>query len=112
MKDLFTNTFLLDAKIKLSLAGASENEKKKKKKEWFPLARKLVSTSRNKVIFQKLDFHYQKQKCPNERILFHETENRFPLVRMENLFKYMFLLDEKTTYIGKNIRKIKENCCQ
>ena len=29
-----------------------------KKKKWFPLARKSVSTSRNKVIFQKLDFPY------------------------------------------------------
>ena len=27
-------------------------------KKWFPLARKSVSTSRNKVIFQELDFLY------------------------------------------------------
>ena len=33
-------------------------------KKWFPLARKSVSTSRNKVIFPKLHFPYgfQKQK--------------------------------------------------
>ena len=50
---MFTNTFPLDGKVKLSVAGESENGRKK----WFTLARKSVSTSRNKVIFQKLDFY-------------------------------------------------------
>ena len=54
MQDLFTNMFSLDGKIKLSVAGVSENERKK----WFPLPRKIASSSRNKVIFQKLDFPY------------------------------------------------------
>ena len=64
MQDLFTNTFPLDGKIKLSVAGVSENGRKK----WFPLARKSVSTSRNKVIFQI--FSLAEKKCPNKRILF------------------------------------------
>ena len=54
MQDLLTDKFPLDQKIKLSVAGVSENGRKK----GFPLARKLVSTSKNKVIFQKVDFPY------------------------------------------------------
>ena len=37
-------------------------------KKWFPLARKSVSTSRNKVIFQI--FSLAEKECPNKRILF------------------------------------------
>ena len=69
MQDLFTNTFPLDGKIKLSVAGESQNGRKK----WFLLARKLVSTSRNKVVFQKLDFPVvstNRKKSPNKKILF------------------------------------------
>ena len=66
---MLTNKFPLDGKIKLSVARVSKNGRKK----WFALARKSVSTSRNKIIFQKLDFpcgfHWQ-QKSPNKRILF------------------------------------------
>ena len=39
-------------------------------KKWFPPVRKSVSTSRNKSLFQKLDFHYQIKKFPNKRILY------------------------------------------
>ena len=42
-------------------------------KKWFPLARKSVSASRNKFIFQNLDFPYgpaNRKKSPNKRILF------------------------------------------
>ena len=53
MQNLFTNTFPLEGKIKLSVAGESQNGRKK----WFPLARKSVSTNENKVLFQKIDFH-------------------------------------------------------
>ena len=56
MQDLFTNTFPLDGKIRLLVAGVSENERKK-----------MVSTSRNKVIFEEMDFHWQKKR-PNKRI--------------------------------------------
>ena len=45
---LFTNTFLLDGKIKLLVAGVSESGRKK----WVPLARKSVSFIRKKVIFK------------------------------------------------------------
>ena len=44
--------FPLDGKLKLAVAGLPQNGRKK----WFPLARKSVSTSRNKIIFQKFDF--------------------------------------------------------
>ena len=42
------------------------------KKKWFPLARKSVATSRNKVIFQKLDLSLftSRTKISNELILF------------------------------------------
>ena len=62
MPDLFTNKFPLDGKIKLPVVRVSENERK----IWFPPARKSVSTSRSKVIFQKLDFHEQK-KAPKKK---------------------------------------------
>ena len=65
MQDLFTNTFPLDGKIRLLVAGVSENRKKK----WFPLARKQfplagirlflkkwISTSRKKVEIKKYFF--------------------------------------------------------
>ena len=54
MQDLFANTSPLDEKMKLSVAGVTENGRRK----WFPLARKSVSPSQNKVILQKLDFPY------------------------------------------------------
>ena len=45
---------------------------KMKEKKWFPQARKSVSTSRNKVIFQKFDFPVptNRKKYLNKRILF------------------------------------------
>ena len=60
--------FSLDGKIKLAVAGVSQNGRKK----WFPLARKSVSTSKNKVIFQKFDSRFQQteKKTLNKRILF------------------------------------------
>ena len=55
MQDLLTNTFPLDGKTKLSVAGVFENGRKK----WFPLPRKSVSTSRkispNKIILFQVD---------------------------------------------------------
>ena len=51
-QNAFKNTFPQEEKIKLAVAGVYQNGRKKK---WFPLARKSVATSRNKVIFQKLD---------------------------------------------------------
>ena len=53
-QNAFKNTFPLDGKIKLAMTGVSQIRRKK----WFPLARKSVSTSRNKVIFQKLDLPF------------------------------------------------------
>ena len=50
------------------MTGMSQTGRKK----WFPLARKSVSTSKNKVIFQKLDLPVStnRKKSPNKRILF------------------------------------------
>ena len=66
--------------------------------KWFALARKSVSTSRNKFFFKSCRKNLQiKEYC------FRQTENRFPLAEMKNLFKNTFLLDKKTAYIGRNI---------
>ena len=62
-RNAFKNTFLLDQKIKLAAAGVPQNGGKKR----FPLARRWVSTSRNKVIFQKLDLQVSVNK--NKSIL-------------------------------------------
>ena len=41
------------------------------KKRWFTLTRESVSTSRNNIIFQELDFPVStSRKSPNKRILF------------------------------------------
>ena len=110
MQDLFTNKFPFDGKIKLSVAGVSGNGNK-----WFPLARKSVFTSMNKVIFQKLYFQLWFPLAEKNRHIkeycFKWTENRFPLPEMEMFCKNEFLLDEKN-YFGRNIWKIKEKRCQ
>ena len=52
-RNAFKNMFPLYGKIKLAVAaGVSQNGRKK---TWFAPARKLVSTSRSKIIFQELD---------------------------------------------------------
>ena len=82
----------------------SENGRKK----WFPPARKSVCTSRNKAIFQKLDFHEQK-KAPNEKVLFEVDRKLVSTIKNGKFIsEYVFLLDEKTAYIDRNIRKIKK----
>ena len=104
MPGLFTNKFPLDGKIKLPVVRVSENERK----IWFPPARKSVSTSRSKVIFQKLDFHEQK-KAPNKKILFQVDRKLVSTIRNGKFIsEHVFLLDEKTAYIDRNIRKIKK----
>ena len=60
----FRNTFPLDGKIKLAVAGVCL---KMEGKKWFPLTRKSVSTSRNKVIFQKLDLSVSKNRTKISR---------------------------------------------
>ena len=52
MQGLFTNTFSLAGKIKLSVAGVSEYGRKK----WYPQARESVSTNRDKVFFSTIGF--------------------------------------------------------
>ena len=90
------------------MAGVSEKGRKK----WFPPARKSVSTSRNKFIFQKLDF-YEQKKAPNNKILFQvDRKLVFTIRNGKSISEYVFLLDEKTAYIGRNFRKIKKQCCQ
>ena len=54
MQDQFKNAFSQEGKIRLTIAAVSENGRKK----WFSLAAKSVPTSRNKVIFQKLNFRF------------------------------------------------------
>ena len=64
-QDLFTNAFPLDGKIELSLTGVSKNGRKK----MIPLAKKLITTSRNKVIFNNW-ISTSRKKSLNKRILF------------------------------------------
>ena len=45
----------------------------------------------------------EKNGFQKKEYCFKQTENWFPLAGMENLFKNMFLLDEQTAYIGRNI---------
>ena len=81
-----------------------------KAKKWFPLARKSVSASRNKAIFQKLDLLVSTDKnLQIKEYCFNYTESRFPLAGMANSFKNMFQFDGKNAFIDRNIQKIKEN---
>ena len=50
-RNAFQNTFPLDGKVILAVAGVYQNGRKK----LFSLTKKSVATRRNKVIFQKLD---------------------------------------------------------
>ena len=56
----------IDGKIRLLVTGVSENGRKK----MVFTNQKTVSTSRNKVIFEKLDFHWQKKKVPIKECCF------------------------------------------
>ena len=69
-----------------------------KQKKWFPLVRKSVSTRRNKVIFQKLDFRFPQtdKKSLSKRMVFQ-------LDRMS--VSTTFPLDGKTASIDRNIQK-------
>ena len=51
-----------------------------------------------------------RRKAPNKRILFPQTENKFPVAGMTDLLKNMFSLDVKVTFCGSNaLKKIGEN---
>ena len=92
---MFTNTFPLDENTKLSVAKVSENGRKK----WFPLARRSISTSRNKkVIFQILDCTSIK-KSPNKQILVEVDRKSVTTSRNGELV----LLDEKSAYFDRNV---------
>ena len=77
-------------------------------KKWFPLARKWVSISRNKVIFQKLDLPVStnRKKSLNKKILFQIDRKSISISGMVNLFKNTFLLEGKTASIDTDIQKI------
>ena len=94
--------FPLDGKIKLSVAGVSKYGRKK----WFPLARESVSTSRNQVIFQKLDF--PEKNLQIKEYCFKYVEIRFPLAGVENLFKTKFLPDKNLLTLGEISEKSKK----
>ena len=72
-------------------------------KKQFPLARRSVFTSRNKAIFQNLDFLLAEKNVQIIEYCFKQTENWFPLAGMKNFFKNTLLLDEETTYFDRNI---------
>ena len=103
MNDLLKNKFTLDEK------ALTKNGKK-----WFLLARKSVSTSRNKVIFQKLDLPVSanRKKTLNKRILFQLDRKSVSTSGNGELFKNTLLLNGKPASIDRNIQKIQENGCQ
>ena len=81
-------------------------------KKWFPQAKKSVSTSSNKAIFQKLDLpvftnRTEISKLKNivstrQKVGFHQQEWKICL-------RIRFFQTEKTVSIDRNIQKIKEN---
>ena len=79
MKDLLKNKSIVDVEKALTTKSMCKVEE-----NWFPLDRKLVSTSGNKVFLQKLE---KKKKSVNKRIL--------------------FLLNRKSGPTDRNIGKIK-----
>ena len=86
----------------------------KKRKKWFRQASKSVTTSKNKIAFQKLDFPVStssKKKSLNKRIMFKLNRKLVSTGRNGETFKKTFLLEGKTTSIDRNIWNIKENGC-
>ena len=78
----------------------------KKRKKWFRQARKSVTTSKNKIAFQKLDFPVStssKKKSLNKRIMFKLNRKLVSTGRNGETFKKTFLLEGKTTSIDRNI---------
>ena len=98
MQDSFKNTLPRDGKIKLAVAGLSEERRKK----WFSSAKKSVFSSRNKVIFHKLDFPVStnRKKSLNKRILFQLNRKS----RMENSFKKTCLLEGKLLLLEEYLK--------
>ena len=72
MQDLFRNTFPLDGKMKLSVAGVSENGGKK-------MVFTNQKNNQEKGYFSKIVFPLSGKKSSSKRYCFKETENRFPL---------------------------------
>ena len=77
----------------------------------FPASRNGIFTRRNKI------FKHWSPSSGNNGFKENMSERvSFPLSRtsvagMENLFKNTILLDEKSAYVGRNIKKIKEIHC-
>ena len=61
----------------------------------FPLSRKSVCNSRNKVVFSKLAKEHG----------FQETKNWFPPTGKGNTFKITFPQDEEIDLLTKSVRK-------
>ena len=84
------------------IAGVSEKIRKK----WFQQTIKSVTTSKNKVAFQKLYFPIStssKKISLNKRIMFQLNGKLVSTGGNGETFKKTFLLERKTTSIDKNI---------
>ena len=84
MLDLFANTFPLDAKINPSIAGVFENGRK----NWFPLARKSVSTNQNEGLFVRINLR--------------EAEKSFNCQEYLKSRKKWFILARKSVSTSRN----------
>ena len=87
--------------------------------KWFPLAKKSVSTSRNNVIFQKLDFPVsisRKKSLIKKDTVSRDTKSVSISANGEfeqdGIWEWRILLDRKTASFDRNIWKIKQSGCQ
>ena len=53
-----------------------------------------------------------RKKSPNKRMLFQLDRKSVSTSRNEEFFKKYVSTTQKIAYIGKDIQKIEENCCQ
>ena len=79
-------------------------------KNWFPLARKSVSTSQNKRFISKLRFHqtrkknYRGQEClKNIKKTFPLPESLFPLTRKKIRLKYVSTRRKNKASSGRSV---------
>ena len=69
----------------------------------------IVSTSMIKITFKKLDFHYQKKKSPNKRMLFQvDRKSVCPTRNEEFVQEYVSTRRKNCWYWQKYLKKSKK----
>ena len=98
MQNLFTNTFPLEGKIKLSVAEESQNGRKK----GFPQPDNQFPLTRIRLYFKKLISNTRK-KCPYRRILF-QIDRKSGSTSGNGAIALEYISNrQKAAYIGRNI---------